>query len=127
MHGFPAHLRSMRVPPRRSAGVRAEALMLSARRLLNRTAALLAGRCSQWSFGLYMFYGTAGTAAQRIAPAEGFDAVYRQIQRTRNPGIALSGGAQSDNLFSFMAVHGSFLQMAMETRSSTSLEKPRRK
>ena len=101
--------------------------MLPARRLLNRTAALLAGYCVLRCFALYLRYGLADTTVQRIAPAEGFDAVDRKSQRTRNPGVALPGSAQGDNLLSFNTVHGSFLQMTMETRSSTSLETPRRK
>ena len=101
--------------------------MLSAWRLYSQLSALFAECCVLRSFPLYLRYGIAGAAAQRIAPAEGFDAVYRQIQRIRNPGIALSGGMQGDNLLSFNIVHGSSLQMAMETRSSFSLEKPCRK
>ena len=101
--------------------------MLSARRLYSQLSALFAECCVLRCFTLYLRYGLADTTAQRIAPAEGFDAVYRQIQHTRNPGIALAGGAQGDNLLSFNIVHGSFLQMTMETFSSFSLEKPRRK
>lgn len=61
--------------------------MLSAWRLYSQLSALFAECCVLRCFARYLPHRINSSAVQRIAPAEGFDAVYRQIQRIRNPGI----------------------------------------